>query len=539
MNHFLAIVPARGGSKGVVRKNMRELSGKPLIGHTIDCLRLSGTNPRIVVSSDDEEILGWAALHGAECHRRPSYLADDESTISSVAVEVVRSLDWHGLVGVFQPTSPLRSPSSVRLALQQMESQKASSLSTVVRERHLFWLDETGTMSNVSPLFGSRVNRQFAVHKVLRETGSIQLVTSSALLAENSVVTANHSFMETHEAEADDIDTVEDLERVRRRLERGGIIFRVTANTLVGSGHLHHCLQLAEHLDRHEVLFLLKDCDEFAREMLGSRGWAWWNDPGLAGDWDLGEMPLPRVVVNDVLDTSAAEILSQRASGFRVVCIEDLGEGARMADWVVNALYPPQGTGYVGRVSTGARYATLRSEFHNLPAKQIPADGRKVLVTFGGTDPGNLASRVTRALAESGGFEVTVVLGAASTPFEAPPSVRVLSSVKNMAQLMFDSDVVVTAAGRTVYEAAAVGVPVISLAQNAREATHAHLNLDGGVMFLGLGVLVSDSTIVDTVGRLLGDRVLRAELSSRLKASIDLLGAQRIAAGIDQLLKGM
>ena len=91
---------------------------------------------------------------------------------------------------------------------------------------------------------------------------------------------------------------------------------------------------------------------------------------------------------------------------------------------------------------------------------------------------------------------------------------RLVDKLGSMAEEMSDADIVITSAGRTVYEAAAVGVPVVTLAQSAREATHAHLTIDAGVVFLGLGVLVADEQIVGTVNRLLNDHRLREELGA-------------------------
>jgi spore coat polysaccharide biosynthesis predicted glycosyltransferase SpsG len=98
---------------------------------------------------------------------------------------------------------------------------------------------------------------------------------------------------------------------------------------------------------------------------------------------------------------------------------------------------------------------------------------------------------------------------------------------------------VLTSAGRTVYEAAATGTPVVVVAQNAREATHSHLGYDRGVVFLGLGPLLPETIVVEAVQRLLDDHPLRAELSDRLRLSIDHLGAERIATRVRSLMRGL
>lgn len=538
MDCLLAIVPARSGSRGVIRKNMRELAGRPLIAHTVEALQGAGIS-LIVISSDDNQVLGWAAMHGIQHLKRPVNLATADATISDVAIHVVEALGWEGVVGVFQPTSPLRSSASIRRSLEAFESSDADSLASVVADRHLYWFDADGIgPTHARPLFRERKNRQFATQRLYRETGAIQLVRSTALLAHRSIVTPNHQLFEIDEHEAEDIDTPEQLEQVRRRAIQGTVVFRLTANTLVGSGHLHHCLQLAEYLDVHRVRFLLKDCDEFARRQLEVRGWSYREETELALDLRHLGGPGVNIVVNDVLDTTVEDVLTEHSEGYRVVCVEDLGPGARHADWVVNALYPAAGVPGE-RLATGAKFSTLRSEFLGLPEKEIRLKPERILVTFGGTDPGHLAHRVVSALVGQTACEIVVVCGPAAPPMEPQDNIVVKRNLSNMAEEMWRSDLIITAAGRTVYEAAAVGTPVIAIAQSAREATHSHLSVDTGVVFLGLGVLTSDEQIREVAIRLLGDHALRAELSKRLRGSIDSLGVQRIATRIESIMRGL
>jgi CMP-N-acetylneuraminic acid synthetase len=113
MQNRLAIVPARRGSRGVIRKNMREVNGRPLIAHTVDALLEVGVK-RLIVSSDDPQVLAWAAMHGVERLERPSELSAADTTIADVAIHAAKHLGWSGLIDVFPPTSP----NAVKLGLQ-------------------------------------------------------------------------------------------------------------------------------------------------------------------------------------------------------------------------------------------------------------------------------------------------------------------------------------------------------------------------------------------------------------------------------------
>jgi CMP-N-acetylneuraminic acid synthetase/spore coat polysaccharide biosynthesis predicted glycosyltransferase SpsG len=513
---------------------MRLLGGKPLIHYVLAALRESAVADRIIVSSEDAAILSWCELHGFETRLRPEQLAAPETTISEVAAFVADDLDWNEDVGVFQPTSPLTKPSTIAAAVSTFRSDGWTSLASCVRDDHLSWYQKSPDDAP-QPLFEARVNRQFNRSYLLRETGGIQLVRGDMLRAGRQMVTSHHHLYEVDPGEALDIDTTEDLTIARRRIEEAGVVFRLTANRTVGSGHLFNGLQLAEELSEHRVAFLLRECDPFAREVVESRGHQWREEHDLAADLAALRHSGRNLVVNDVLDTSEADVLTERGLGFVVVNFEDLGDGARLAHWVVNALY--EGDHKIPEAASGPRWANLREEFHDPPPKQIREEARRVLITFGGTDPNHLAHRCAHLLAARGGLDVRIVLGPGAEEADFPAGVRVERAVPSMANEMLEADLVLTSAGRTIYEAAITGTPVVALAQNAREATHAHLGYEHGVVFLGIGPLVEDARIVETVDRLLADPVLRRELSARLRSSIDARGGLRIANRIRALIQ--
>jgi len=537
-NELLAVIPARSGSKGVPGKTLRLLAGRPMIAYTVAAIRAAGITQRLVVSSDSPEVLAWAERESIEALDRPAELALDDVPVAAVAHHAAQALDWNSDVGLFQPTSPFCSGASIAAAYAAFKEAESTSLSSAVRVRHLFWLDESDDLTRPRPLFTERVNRQYARHRVLRETGAIQLVAGAELRATGRLVSDRHMLFEIPEDESLDIDTLDDLMAARRRLERGLVIFRVRANRVFGSGHIHHCLQLAEELADHHLKFLLRECDPFVMEALDERGYEWLEETDLPQNLAGLVDRTPAVIVNDVLDTTEAEVLRERLAGLRVLNIEDLGPGAEHADRVINALYPIR-PGAAAHVDSGPSFATLRSEFFGLPPKVIHEHPQRILITFGGTDPSHLAARCARVLAGQVDVELRVVIGPGAEEAEFPPGVEVRRHVRTMASEMLAADLVLTSAGRTVYEAAAVGTPVVVLAQSAREATHAHLDFGSGVVFLGIGALVDDAHMLEVVRRILSDQRLRQELSDRLQASVDGLGARRVAERIRMLLLGL
>ena len=195
------------------------------------------------------------------------------------------------------------------------------------------------------------------------------------------VTAAPPAVRDAADEESLDIDTIDDLVVARRRIERGTVVFRVRANQRVGSGHVHHCLQLADELADQRLRFLLCHCDPFVARAARRARLRVPDETDLAADLTALAGPGGNLVVNDVLDTTEQEVLIQRAAGFRVVNIEDLGPGARLADWVVNALYPPTTTA-PAHVSSGPG---LRDA-----ARRVPQPAGEGHPRAAGADPDHL-----------------------------------------------------------------------------------------------------------------------------------------------------
>lgn len=142
---ILAVIPARGGSKGVPRKNIRELAGKPLIAWTIEAALAAADLDRVTVSTEDEEIAEVARQYGAEVpFMRPAELAaDDSTTLAALRHAVAQMAKIEGYhpdaVMTLQPTSPLRTPQHIKEAIALFEADpSADSLVSCIEVPHIF-----------------------------------------------------------------------------------------------------------------------------------------------------------------------------------------------------------------------------------------------------------------------------------------------------------------------------------------------------------------------------------------------------------------
>lgn len=140
---ILAVVPARGGSKGIPRKNIALLAGHPLIAYTLAAAQAARSLDRIVVSTDDTEISGVCSNLGAEVLIRPAYLSGDQATTRSLLLHVVQTLAATGYqpdaVMTLQPTSPLRTSIHIDTAAALFANDlSADSLVSCLPVPHIF-----------------------------------------------------------------------------------------------------------------------------------------------------------------------------------------------------------------------------------------------------------------------------------------------------------------------------------------------------------------------------------------------------------------
>lgn len=146
----LAIIPARGGSKGVPRKNVRDLAGKPLIAWTIENARQARTVDRVVVSTDDPEIGAVAREYGAEVVWRPAELAGDTASSEAAllhALEFLAQSEGYqpDLLVFLQCTSPLTAPEDIDATVQALLEAEADSALAVVPFHYFLWRPGSGS----------------------------------------------------------------------------------------------------------------------------------------------------------------------------------------------------------------------------------------------------------------------------------------------------------------------------------------------------------------------------------------------------------
>ncbi len=215
---FLAIILARGGSKRLPRKNVLNLAGKPLIAWSIEAGRNSKYIDKVVVSSDDEEILQIAKQYGANIVKRPSELASDTASSFDAVKHVIESSKYDYTI-LLQPTSPLRNSKHIDEAIELLKEKNADAVVSVCEMDHSpLWsntIDESLSMKNF--LRDDIINKQSQdLPKYYRLNGAIYICKTSKLLEEGSFFLKDKIFAYIMNRKSSiDIDEEIDLDLVK------------------------------------------------------------------------------------------------------------------------------------------------------------------------------------------------------------------------------------------------------------------------------------------------------------------------------------
>ena len=482
----LLVIPARAGSMGVYRKNVRSVAGHPLISYGLSKARYlqgtlginNGLNLFIVVATDDEEIRARAELDGdvytgLAVVDRPSVSAHE--TIDEMLAQVVDRVavgdipatvgwptEWEW-IAVHQLTSPtLRLQSMADMLTEFDANPEIDSMATMVIDTSLRWTES-------GPLATKRTNRQYADDATFqyRETGGLHVVRDYPREdgwygADCLMIGENHKpFILPHD-EAIDIDTPTDLAAAELVLARPLIKILTSGNSEMGSGHLRRADGLAAALAPYaEVTVEFLTTSDEMRGIVGERYRGINRTPQTLGRlWSHSHC-----VIVDCLNM-ADKVLPEYVARYpgKTILIESDGCGDAVC---VNGLYdwPEQ--------FSGPEWIDIRDEFRSMGGYfSLAEDCRRVLVSFGGSDPARLSVAVADAiLALDLGLDVSII----DPPFnpigideEIDDRIVVLTD-PSMVTEMCEHDLMITGRGRTSYEAATVGIPTISFAVNSRE----------------------------------------------------------------------
>jgi CMP-N,N'-diacetyllegionaminic acid synthase len=187
---FMAVIPARGGSKRVPRKNIRLLGEKPLLAYTIAAAREAGLGDATLVSTEDPEIAAVAKQWGARVLARPDTLATDAASTEGVllhALDEAAKQGWHPKwILTLPPTSPFRRAATIRFFMDHAATSDADCLFSLTETRASLW--RSGADGRIARLFPDAPRRQQDRAPLYEENSAIYVTAVPALRVTGSVL---------------------------------------------------------------------------------------------------------------------------------------------------------------------------------------------------------------------------------------------------------------------------------------------------------------------------------------------------------------
>lgn len=521
---ILVVIPARGQSKGIPRKNVCLMNGKPLISYSIDNANMlkDCCDADVVVDTEDEEIAEIAHVYGAEVINRPKYLSTDHITLDPVVFHALQECETnkkikYDIVITMQATSPTLRGTTLLEAVDYFLKNDVDTLISGVNTPHLAWTTEN---EKKIPLYAERINRQYLPPYYI-ETGAF-LISKRECVSENSRIGIKTEIYEIPEDESIDIDTGLDWQLCELILKKKKIIIRADGEEKTGLGHIYRCLSLAYHLIGHDILFVTREDRVLGLEKIKDSHFRYKSIKVEDDFFDIVNNEMPDIIINDILDTDAEYIHKLKKVVKRVVNFEDRGSGADYADCVVNALY--KDVGNYNRYN-GFEYFFIRDEFLEEKPKTFSSEVKNIVVLFGGSDPCNLTQKAYDALtaiSETYPQITSHIITGFGYKYKdcvkdnKETRIFVHNDVKRVSKFLRDADLALTSQGRTIYELASMGVPAIVLAQNERETEHTFASVRNGFINLGLGKEQNVETIESTIEWLIRTPNVRKEMHERL-----------------------
>ncbi len=531
MKNFI-LIPARGGSEMVSRQNLRLVNNKPLLYYTLKTALQSKTAD-IFISTESDEIQEFALDMGVNVIKRPKSLATNSIGFELIAKHAINYLKKNGKEYekclILNPVMPLITTNTVKKFFSNLQKPISCIMG---------FTESTDNKRKISSKhFLPELKK---INENIIDVKKIMGFYCDDFLKRELKIPINGLKLNPNESMT--IFNYHDLEIVSKILNQRKILVRVNGSKDIGLGHVYNMLTILNYFHNDEILVVMnykKNLGENKFKMQHYKLKKFSNEKQLN---QIIENFKPDIIINDILNTKKSYIVNLKKKYF-VVNFEDLGMGSDYADLVFNPIY--QSKVKDSKKFFGSEYACVRDEFRILKNKPVRKKVNKILVTFGGTDPYNITSKILEYVQKLGLQQcaIVVILGLGNSHIKniykikfkmekIGYNIKIINDSNLMAKHIRDSDFVISGNGRTVFEIASLNVPMITISANDREESHQFSKLTGGAIHLGSYSKLNFKLFEKSVKKILKYEN-RMKFSKNLKKHNILNGVNKITSEIN------
>ena len=383
---FLILIMARKGSDDTIsRQNLRMVKNKPLLYYIISTA-LKFKKADVLVSTDSEEIRELSQFYGAKYIDRPKSLTKNSTSVKSICYDVLQKLDKENIhyekCLVLHPKIPLITINTISKFFKNIGKNKSTifGVSDIINSNIGYEIENSKKFLKLNPSKNSLavLNRIvcFDTKQFLKNNGTFNSPFYGLKLSKDEI----HSLKTYH-----DFGTFEQI------LSRKKILVRIDSTVKIGMGHVFNMLTILNHFRNDEILILMKK-----NKNLGYKKFIenLYNVSFFKSEDELRKILIqfkPDIVFNDILNTTKSYMKKLQKLTPMIVNFEDTGEGRKLANLVFNPIFEKQKS--LTNEFYGAKYACVRDEFRIWKNETLSKNVKKILITFGGTDPSNITEK--------------------------------------------------------------------------------------------------------------------------------------------------
>ena len=216
--NIIAVIPARGGSKGIPLKNLEKIEGKPLVAHTIEHAQECELINRIIVNTDHSGIADAAIKYGAEVIKRPELMGSDSSEVDPLLIWTVKEIEKTepvDIVVLLYPTAPLRNVASISKAINMVANDGFDSVLSLYQDSTYLWKTQGDTAEPTNYIPAERAPRQLEGWNQWAENKALYVMKRDLLINTECRLGGKIGYVEMSQNESIDVDEPDDLELCR------------------------------------------------------------------------------------------------------------------------------------------------------------------------------------------------------------------------------------------------------------------------------------------------------------------------------------
>ena len=536
---FLILIMARKGSDDVIsRQNLRLVNNKPLLYYIISTA-LKFKKADVLISTDSEEIRELTLLYGAKYIERPKSLTKNSTSVKEICLDALQKLDQQNThyekCLVLHPKIPLITINTILKFFKNVGKNKPTifGVSDIINSKLGYEIENSKQFLKLNPSKKplAMLNRIvcFDTKKFIKNNGTFISPFYGLKLSSDET----HSLVSYH-----DFGTFEQI------LNRKKILVRIDSTVKIGMGHVFNMLTILNHFRNDEILILMHK-----NKNLGHRQFIenLFNVSFFKSEKELQKILTrfnPDIIFNDILNTTESYMKKLQKFTPMIVNFEDTGEGRKLAKLVFNPIFEKQKS--LTNEFYGAKYACVRDEFRIWKNETLSENVKKVLVTFGGTDPSNITEKTISIIQKNNikNIEFTILLGFGYMHKKMIKErikklqkedfkINLVDGSNFIAKYARDIDFAIVSNGRTVFELAAMNIPLLAVAVNSREQNHNFIKEQN----VGMKINYNNSTYIKLLKNSL-DKMLNYNNRKQYKKNlrkIDLLnGINAVVQKINQ-----